>query len=864
MESFLTDQKTLDKIKRIVETQDLSIKDYDTLYENMLGYKYNRFWNPQPGKQWEAGQSLADEMFYGGSAGSGKVLMDDQVVLTPFGWKKGSDLKLGQIICNPDGSYQKIIQIKPRRTYPEWWVYFSDGTKTNVTKDHLWLAWKANKSRKIKNKKTGGSSSAEIVETKTLKEWIKKGHKPQIPVNQEIPFNRTSREHNKLDSYLLGVLLGDGYLKNVRISCHKRDYFDHYKPILLSLFPRKDFYYRDGTIHFRGETKLYIKTKLMLYNLYFTLSHTKFIPEIYKWGSIEKRYEILQGLMDTDGYSKPTANACYYYSTSKRMAKDVCFIVRSLGGTASMKKKRGKYKKPNGKIVNCKWCYVCYIKHPNPNKLFKMKRKQHGIFGRNLVQKRITKIKVKGKNTGRCITVSNPNGLYITNDFIVTHNSDLILGLSTTKHKKSLILRREGTDLGAMVSRLNEILNNTGSWRGIGPYAGIMRTKDGRVIELKSCPNEKDKYKFQGQDHDLKAFDEITYFSRTQYEFIIKWNRSPDPNQRKRVICAGNPPTSAEGEWVLEAWKPWLDETYDNPAESGELRWYTTIDDEIQWFETGEPIIHKGEKIVPRSRTFIKALLKDNPILEKTGYESVLMSFDEPLRSMFLYGIMKAGLQDHPFQCIPTDWVKAAQQRWKELNKNGKYVPDEPMTILSSDIARGGMDNTVIARRWGNYFGELIKHKGTVTTDGEITAGLIQKEMDDHCKVSIDITGGYGGSPYDILKSIYGNKRIIPVNFAGASKGRDRSGKLKFKNLRAEMHWRLREALDPVHGHNIALPPDRMLLGDLTAVRYKVTAQGIQMEPKEDIIERIGRSPDCGDAVVMCNYGSTLDKFWII
>jgi hypothetical protein len=64
-----------------------------------------------------------------------------------------------------------------------------------------------------------------------------------------------------------------------------------------------------------------------------------------------------------------------------------------------------------------------YIRHPNPDKLFKMKRKQYGDFGINLVQKRVKRVYVDGSITGRCITVSNPNGLYITNDFIVTHNS---------------------------------------------------------------------------------------------------------------------------------------------------------------------------------------------------------------------------------------------------------------------------------------------------------------------------------------------------------------------------------------------------------------------------------------------------------
>ena len=83
---------------------------------------------------------------------------------------------------------------------------------------------------------------------------------------------------------------------------------------------------------------------------------------------------------------------------------------------------------------------------------------------------------------------------------------------------------------------------------------------------------------------------------------------------------------------------------------------------------------------------------------------------------------------------------------------------------------------------------------------------------------------------------------------------RDRSGKYRLVNVRAASYWKLRECLDPVHGEELALPPDAELLADLGAPRYKLTASGIQLEAKEDIVQRLGRSPDAGDAVVLCNW----------
>ena len=115
---------------------------------------------------------------------------------------------------------------------------------------------------------------------------------------------------------------------------------------------------------------------------------------------------------------------------------------------------------------------------------------------------------------------------------------------------------------------------------------------------------------------------------------------------------------------------------------------------------------------------------------------------------------------------------------------------------------------------------------------------------------------GIGASVYDTVKN-YANQGafpVIPINFAAASDHQDRTRNIEFCNVRAAAYWQMREALDPDTGDDLALPPDNALLADLCAARWQPTPRGIKIEAKADIIERIGRSPDRADAVVLAHY----------
>jgi len=258
-----------------------------------------------------------------------------------------------------------------------------------------------------------------------------------------------------------------------------------------------------------------------------------------------------------------------------------------------------------------------------------------------------------------------------------------------------------------------------------------------------------------------------------------------------------------------------------------------------------QPIEHAGETIYPRSRTFIPARLEDNPHLNGSDYRGVLQGLHEPLRSQLLFGDFGVGLEDDPYQIIPTEWVRIAQERWEPA-----YPSHHPMDAVGVDVARGGKDKTVISPRWGAWFAPLQKHEGKATPDGQAVAQLTLAACGEHEPVvNVDVIG-VGSSAYDWLFATIGD-RARAINVAAATDATDRSGNLRFINVRAAAWWAFREALDPQTGDNLALPPDPELLADLTAVKWKLGLRGIQAESKEDLIKRLGRSPDCGDAIVL-------------
>jgi len=821
-------------------------------------------WVPVVGTpQYDALQSEADILFYGGAAGGMKCLDINTPIPTVDGWKLMADIKIGDTIFDISGCASSVLAVSPILTgHTCYKLTFSDGSILIADSGHKWKTltikdraailrltdeWRKKRKAKRPSRATGKNLRSHVAANNSKREYsylsipdgnlyttkeiadsllIKNRTNHSIQVSSPI---QLPEKNLSIQPYILGLWLGDG-------SSYKAEITTADKEIIRSItLAGYDVKHRDKyTYGINGG----LLTKLKVENLF----KNKHIPQAYLRASIVQRIDLLQGLMDTDGTCDKRGQ-CSFTTTRELLKDGFLELLSTLGIKAAAVEGRAKlYGKDCGPVWNIKFLTDIQAFRLS-RKLNKQKRSDfRGTHNQRYIVscEQVPSIPVK------CIAVDSPSHLYLAGkSMIPTHNTDLLLGLALTEYTQSIIFRRQSVQLLGIENRLlDEILKSRKNWNG---QDNILRLPD-RTIELGSCNNPGDEIKYQGRPHQFKGFDEITHFTEAQFRFLTGWLRTTQEGVRCRVIAAGNPPTEAEGEWVISYWGPWLDPLHPNPAKPGELRWYAMIDGVDTPVDSGTPFNHKGELITPKSRTFIPSHVEDNPFLMSTGYKATLQALPEPLRSQMLKGDFMAGKTDNPWQVFPTGWVDMAMARWTPDGKKGQ------MDSLGCDVARGGRDKTQISTRYANWYDWIKSFPGSDTPNGQIVAGLIMSVVRDAAPIHIDI-GGVGSSPYDFLNE--NSVQVLGINNAGTDRSKDQvdkaSGLLKFRNNRSFLAWRFRESLEPEKGDNIALPPDPELKADLCALRWKLTAGGILIESKEEVIKRIHRSPDKGDATILAS-----------
>ncbi len=356
---------------------------------------------------------LADDM------GLGKMLSSDTPVLTPNGWVEHGTLKVGDYVIGSDGNPTKVLKVNPTIKKDFYKITFSDGTIVESCDEHLWSVQTTNH-----KKRNNGFV------TKPLKELIgdltygTKGNlKWYIPMVKPIEFNKRSID---LDPYLLGCLLGDGgitqrtTLSSIDIDlineCRNRLPDGHYIEQIKNTC--------DYSLTGPFDNENLITLSLKKYKLFGCKSDTKFIPDNYKFNTKKIRLEILQGLLDTDGYCGKDGTI-QFYSTSKQLSNDVKELIQSFGGVARQSSKIGKYKKPDGTIVECKLCYILTINLPESIIPFKLQRKIDRITTtrKYLPSRGIKSIEYSRTTEGQCISVEAEDHLYVMDKYVVTHNT---------------------------------------------------------------------------------------------------------------------------------------------------------------------------------------------------------------------------------------------------------------------------------------------------------------------------------------------------------------------------------------------------------------------------------------------------------
>lgn len=372
---------------------------------------------------WQPGQNIV----LAGRTGMGKAQPLTANILTPTGWRLMGDLKCGDAVIGANGLPAKILAVHERGKLDTFTVSMSDGTSTECCGDHLWLTRTHNERRRTRD------NQAKVRTTKEIQATITNNH--SIPFTQPVQFTQQSK-CLPVEPYLLGIYLGDGD-SGTRI-CNPE--LDIQKRIASSISITDMIGKVRNGITFtikrarRNNTKSDFAQSLQALGLATAHSWDKFIPEQYLYASIENRIKLLQGLCDADGYVTVGGKSVEYTTTSIVLRDGIVFLVGSLGGYVTWMKKETHYLK-DGVRYPCRIAYRMILAFPSNNivpVLSEKHRKRWKNEKHRLHVRYIKDVKPSGKKICRCITVENSDGLYVTDGFIVTHNSACALHLALT------------------------------------------------------------------------------------------------------------------------------------------------------------------------------------------------------------------------------------------------------------------------------------------------------------------------------------------------------------------------------------------------------------------------------------------------
>lgn len=392
--------------------------------------------------------------------GSGKGLPIDAKICTPTGWKRNGDLQIGDAVVGSDGKATRVTGIFDRGKVDAYKITFSDGVETVCDKDHLWTVQKQSQRAE--------SGNWNVMNTQAIYEHYQnmksRSQYLYIPIVKPVEFYCYEKElYITMNPWLLGFLLGDGCFQKSMIMMSTSE--DDLQKKVVDIIG-KDYGACEWLVHkdkydwrFCGG---YVLHDIQSLGLNCKHSYEKFIPTQYLYGSIETRLAVLQGLFDADGHIN---NGCTfeYCTTSKKLADDVVFIVESLGGMAKVKEKIPKYTYVGEKRTGRKAYRIFF-------KLYQFKpftSKKHSIAYKERTHYKeayriIKKIEPCEPITSRCITVDAEDQLYVTEHFVVTHNTQCGLEIIARIGGRALWLTHTQDLLNQSKARAEAVLNQGG------------------------------------------------------------------------------------------------------------------------------------------------------------------------------------------------------------------------------------------------------------------------------------------------------------------------------------------------------------------------------------------------------------------
>lgn len=384
------------------------------------------------------------DKFIGIQTGKGKALALNELIKTPYGWKRMGDMSVGDEIIAKNGSTTFVTGVYPQEKKQLYKVTFVDGREIECCGEHLWRVYYIN---------TTTHKRWRVVDTLEVLRLISMPN-PRVYIDL-CEAQDTEDVILPLHPYLLGVLLGDGSISTFTPTICTPDQFiiDEIKKVLPESYEivrnktleEKCPIYRLVPIERKRKVNA-ISDSIKDLDLNNARSYNKFIPAQYLLASKQQRLDLLQGLLDTDGTvnTLESGGSISYSTVSERLAKDVQQLVWSLGGIASISAKQTSYTYLNEKKLG-RPSFTVNIRYKKPSELFRLPKKKERTNDNNQYAANL-KLRVKSVvptkvEHSQCISIAHPDKLFVTTNYIVTHNTFCsLVGVSKLGYRTIIIV----------------------------------------------------------------------------------------------------------------------------------------------------------------------------------------------------------------------------------------------------------------------------------------------------------------------------------------------------------------------------------------------------------------------------------------
>lgn len=677
---------------------------------------------PQEGFQKSFVQSNVDVVFGGGNLGGGKLQPLNAKILTPSGWQTMGDMKVGSKVMTPFDGVATVIGVFPQGIKDVYEIETLDGRKCECGLEHLWTVRTPKQVHKyrVHNKEWGWTMT---LQTKDLIDGLAKGKRYFIPNNKAIEFGK---KELPIPPYVLGVMLGDGCLtiwrneKGFKISNTEWDIINKVAKLTdttrvyeqPSCFT-KLFY----TPHYK-EYKEYLRERCLL-----DYSYNKFIPEEYLHSSIEQRKQLLAGLFDTDGSVEPYDNSYSFSTTSEKLKDTFIELCRSLGYMCSFREDRraNKYTKGVAYDIVIRTDDIIFTSEKHKAR-YNKERNGRRSYARSNDHSRIISIKKVRRDECQCILVDDAKHLYITDDYITTHNSfGLVLAMAeplmTDPDFRAMISRRSlGNQKagGGFVEKFKQIFG-----------ADFIRTKEsenprvtfpnGTFVDLTYLDDsnmDKLRERAKGWEYDMIAIDELTEMSWEVFSYVMTRNRGQSKTFTGKFFATLNPKRSHWSRIFLD-WYIGAD-GFIIPEREGKVRYFycngPTVKD-VVWGDSKREVYERCKIDIDRKLEAIGGNF-DYKVMIKSFvfYQGKLGSNKKMLENNAGYlgsvaasgGRMAQALMEGNFNVDPDEEesIPIPSQSARDVFLNDPAVNGDNWVTI--DLADFGSDNTIMLA-WNGF-----------------------------------------------------------------------------------------------------------------------------------------------------------------